>query len=110
MIFTSDLMRLRESLLTVTTVEWLLLALGLILGVILWGMFKRKVVRKLVRRLADRGVRENRIALVEGAIGLSIMASNTALIYLCELCWNFFLFSFAVAGLLIGAWILIPAD
>ena len=110
MIFTSDLIRIRESLLQVTTGDWLWLFLGLILGGTFWVIFNRKVVRKLVGRLKDIGLKENPIAIVEGAVGFAVMASNAVLLYLCNLCCNFFLFSFSLIGLLVGAWILIPTN
>lgn len=110
MIFTSDLIRIRESLLQVTTGDWLWLFLGLILGGTFWVLFNLKVARKLVGRLEGIGLGQNLIAIVEGAVGFAVMASNAALLYFCNLCWNFFLFSFSLIGLLVGAWILIPAN
>jgi hypothetical protein len=68
------------------------------------------LVHKLVDRLRDTGLGVNRIAIVEGAVGFAVMASNAAILYFCNLNWNFFLFAFSLAGILVGVWILIPAN
>ena len=107
---TSDLTRMREVWLNITPGDWLLVGVGFFMGIVVWYMFNRKVVRNLVQAFKSTGMSDNRIGLIKGVIGLLVMVPNVALIYLCELSWNFFLFAFALSGLLAGAWVLFPAD
>jgi hypothetical protein len=63
-----------------------------------------------VGNLKQRTIKANAIAAVESAIGGTVFLTNAFLVYLSTLVASFFLFAFAVAGLLVGAWITIPAS
>ena len=82
--------------------------MGLIVGCIVWAFFNRKIVRRCVGRLKERMFRANTIAAVEGLIGGAGFLANAGLVYVATLISSFFLFSFAVVGLLVGAWITMP--
>ena len=111
MIYSSrHIIEMRSQLLSITEQQWLLLALGLIAGAIVWVLFNRRIVHRIVHRLKERTFKANAIMAVEGIIGATVFVVNAALVYLATLITSFFLFSFAVMGLLIGAWITIPAD
>ena len=110
MLSTRELIRMRESLLQITAGEWLWLGLGLVLGGTAWIVFNRKVVRRWGDRLKYAGLGENPRALAEGTVGLAVMALNFALLYFGDPALNFFLLGFALTGLLVGAWILIPGN
>ena len=111
MFFSSrHIQEMRESLLAISTTEWLFLACGLILGAALWLVINRKVVRRAVFRLREKGTKPNPTAFCESAMGFTILALNGGLLYLATLLPSYFLFSFAVTGLLIGGWIAMPAD
>ena len=49
-------------------------------------------------------------ALCESAMGFVILLLNGGLLYLATLLPNYFLFAFAITGLLVGTWITMPAD
>jgi hypothetical protein len=111
MIYSSrHIIEMRSQLLSITAQQWLLLALGLIVGAIVWVLFNRRVVLRIVGRLKARTFKANAIAVVEGVIGGTVILTNAALVYLATLITSFFLFSFAAVGLMIGAWITIPAS
>lgn len=111
MIYSSrHILEMRSHLLAITSEQWLLMALGLIVGSIVWVLFNRRIVQKVTDRLRDRTFTANAIAAVEGVIGGTVFLANASLVYLATLLANFFLFSFAVAGVLVGAWISIPAS
>lgn len=95
----------RSRLLSIN-VERLLLAIGLIVGIAVWALFNQRIVGCLKQRT----FRANTIAAVEGLIGTAVFLVNAGLVYLATMVANFFLFSFAVLGLLVGAWITIPAS
>lgn len=82
--------------------------MGLIVGCIVWAFFNRKIVHRFVARLKERTFRANTIAAVEGLIGGAVFLANVCLVYVATLISSFFLFSFAVVGLLVGAWITMP--
>ena len=111
MFFSSrHIQEMRDSLLAISTTEWLFLACGLILGAALWLVINRKVVRRAVSRLREKGIKRNPTAFCESAMGFAIFTLNGGILYLATLLPSFFLFSFAIAGLLIGGWIAMPAD
>ena len=111
MIFSSrHSLQMRQHLLSITSEQWLLLVMGMIVGCTVWALFNRKIVRRLVGSLQERTFRANTIAAVEGLLGGAVFLANASLVYLATLISNFFLFSFAVVGLLVGAWITIPAS
>jgi len=111
MFFSSrHIQEMRDSLLAITATEWLFLACGLILGAGLWLVINRKIIRKAVSLLKDKGTRPNPTAFCESAMGAAILVLNIGLLYLATTLPSYFLFSFAVTGLLIGGWIAMPAD
>ena len=101
---------MRSRLLSVSMEQWLLLCMGLITGCLVWLIINRRIVHRIIGRLKDRSFKVNAIAFVEGLLGGTIFLINAALVYLATLITNFFLFSFAVVGMLVGAWITIPAS
>lgn len=111
MLFSSrHILEMRGRLLSITPEQWLLLALGLVAGTCVWLLFNRRIVHRVVTWLKDRSLTDNVIALVEGAIGGVVFATNACLVYLATLIASFFLFAFAFVGTLVGAWIAIPAS
>lgn len=111
MIYSSrHILEIRGRLLAITPDQWLLLAMGMIAGFIVWVLFNRRIVNRIIVRLKRRTFRANAIAAVEGLIGGTVFLVNAGLVYLATLVTSFFLFSFAVVGLLVGAWITIPAS
>lgn len=111
MFFSSrHIQEMRASLLAISTTEWLFLICGLILGGALWLAINRKIVRKAVSRLREKGTKSNPTAFCESAMGFAILTLNGGILYLATQLPSFFLFSFAVAGLLIGGWVAMPAD
>ena len=111
MIYSSrHILDMRGRLLAISPEEWLLLAMGLIAGCAVWVLFNRRIVHRVESRLKERSFRANAIAAVEGLIGGTVFLVNAGLVYLAALITNFLLFSFAVVGLLVGAWITIPAS
>ena len=109
MIYSScHILQMRQHLLSITSEQWLLLVRGMIVGCTVWALFNRKIVNLLVFRLKERTFGANTIAAVEGLIGGAVFLANASLVYLATLISSFFLFSFAVVGLLVGAWITIP--
>ena len=111
MFFSSrHIQEMRDSLLAITSGEWFFLSVGLILGAGLWLVINRKVVRKALAALEERGVRRNPATVCESVAGLTILALNGGLLYLATQLPSYFLFSFAVTGLLVGSWIAIPSD
>jgi len=111
MFFSSrHIQKMRDSLLSISTPEWLYLAGGLMLGVALWLAINRKIVHKAVAGLRAKGIKPNPTAFCESAMGFAIFTLNGGILYLATQLPSFFLFSFAVAGLLIGGWIAMPAD
>ena len=101
---------IRESLLAISSGEWFFLACGLILGACLWLLVNRKVVRNVVAALKEKGIKANSATFYESAMGFTILLLNGCLLYLATMIPSFFLFSFALTGLLIGTWITMPAD
>ncbi len=101
---------MRDSLLAISSGEWAILACGLILGARLWLLVNHNVVRKAAAVLKAKGARPNPIAFYESAMGFAILFLNGGLLYLESLLSSYFLFSFAVTGLLVGGWITLPAD
>ena len=111
MFFSSrHIQEMRDGLLAVAAAEWLFLAIGLILGASLWLAINRRIVRRLVSILREKGTQPNPITLCESALGAVILAANIGLLYLATTLPSYFLFSFALSGLLIGGWIAMPAD
>ena len=111
MIYSSlDILAIRSRLLAITFEQWLLLAIGSIAGGLVWVLFNRRVVRRVICSLKSRAIRDNAIAVVEGAIGGVVFLANAGLVYVATLIASFFLFAFAVMGTLMGAWIAIPAS
>ena len=111
MIFSSrHILEMRGRLLAITSDQWLLLAMGMIAGCVVWVLFNLRIVHRIIGRLKERTFRANAIAAVEGLIGGAVFLVNAGLVYLATLLTSFFLFSFAVVGLLVGAWITIPAS
>jgi len=111
MFFSSrHIQEMRDSLLAISTPEWLFLACGLILGTGLWLAINRKIIRRAVSRLREKGTKPNPTAFCESAMGTAILVLNIGLLYLATTLPSYFLFSFAVTGLLIGGWIAMPAD
>jgi hypothetical protein len=111
MIYSSrDILAMRSQLLAISAEQWLLLAVGLLVGGTVWVCFNRRIVGRLIGRLKERTVTGHAIAALEGVIGGTVFLVNAGLVYLATLIASFFLFSFAVAGLLVGAWITIPAS
>ena len=111
MLFSSShIMDMRGRLLAVEPQQWLMLALGLVAGTCVWLLFNRRIVLRIVTRMKDRSLKDNAIALVEGAIGGVVLTANVCLVYVSTLIASFFLFAFAVVGTLVGAWIAIPAS
>lgn len=101
---------MRDSLLSISTPEWLFLACGLILGIGLWLVINHKIVRRAVYLLKEKGTKPSPTAICESAMGTAILVLNIGLLYLATTLPSYFLFSFAVTGLLIGGWIALPAD
>ncbi len=111
MIFSSrHILEMRGRFLAITPEQWLLLAMGVIAGCTVWVIFNRRIVHRIIGRLKQRTFKANAIAAVEGLIGGTVFLVNAGLVYLATLMTSFFLFSFAVVGLLVGAWITIPAS
>lgn len=111
MIYSSrHILEMRQHFLSITSEQWVLLVLGLILGLSVWVLLNKRIVHRVVGHLKQRSLKANAIAVVEGAIGSTIFLTNALLVYLSTLVASFFLFAFAVAGLLVGAWITIPAS
>ena len=111
MIYSSrDVLAMRSQLLSVTCEQWLLLAMGLVVGATVWVLFNRRILGRVLVRLKQRTFGANSLAAVEGFIGGTVFLFNAGLVYLATMIASFFLFSFAVAGLLVGAWITIPAN
>lgn len=111
MIYSSrHILEMRAQLLSITPQQWLLLAMGLIGGWIVWVIFNRRFVQRVIHRLRERTFKANAIAAVEGIIGGKVFLVNAFLIDLSTIVASFFLFAFAVAGLLVGAWMTIPAS
>ncbi|MBC2712969.1 MAG: hypothetical protein HGJ94_18835 [Desulfosarcina sp.] len=111
MIYSSrHVLEIRSQFLSITPEQWLLLTMGVIVGCAVWKLFIRRIVHRVVGRLNEKAIKVNTIALVEGVIGGTVFLANACLIYLSTAVANFFLFSFALTGLLVGAWITIPAS
>ena len=111
MIYSSrHILEMRKHFLSITQEQWVLLAMGLIAGCAVWVLFNKHIVHRVVGNLKQRTLKANAIAAVEGAIGGTVFLTNAFLVYLSTLVASFFLFAFAVAGLLVGAWITIPAS
>ncbi|BBO70276.1 hypothetical protein DSCA_42060 [Desulfosarcina alkanivorans] len=111
MIYSSrDILAIRSRLLAITPEQWLLLTAGLLAGGAVWVIVNRRFVRRFICRLKEKTISANGIAAVEGVIGGTVFLVNAALVYLATLVTSFFLFSFAIAGLMVGAWITIPAS
>ena len=111
MFFSSrHIQEMRDSLLAVTAGEWFFLACGLLLGACLWLLIKQRVVLRVIGFLKEKGTRPNPTALCESAMGFVILLLNGGLLYLATLLPNYFLFAFAITGLLVGTWITMPAD
>ena len=111
MIFSSrHILEMRGRLLAISPEQWLLLAMGMISGCAVCVLFNRRIVQHILDRLKARTFTVNTIAAVEGFIGATVFLVNAGLVYLATLITNFFLFSFAVVGLFVGAWITIPAS
>jgi hypothetical protein len=111
MIYSSrHILEMRGQLLAITPEQWLLMVMGMITGCAVWVLVNRRIVRRIIVRLRKRTFKANAIAAVEGLIGGTIFLANAGLVYLATLITSFFLFSFAVVGLLVGAWITIPAS
>lgn len=111
MIYSSrHILEMRGRFLAITWEQWLLLAMGIIAGCTVWILFNRRVVHRIISRLKAKTFKVNAIAVVEGLIGGAVLLINAGLVYLATLVTSFFLFSFAVVGLLVGAWITIPAS
>jgi len=102
------ILHMRQQLLSITPEQWLLLSMGLIVGCVVWVFFNRKIVHRFAACLKGRTFRVNTIAAVEGLIGGAVFLANGYLVYVATLISSFFLFSFAVVGLLVGAWITMP--
>ena len=73
-------------------------------------LFNRRIVYRIVNHLRARSTTDNTVCLVESTLGGIVFAANAGLVYLATLVASFFLFAFALAGVLVGAWITIPAD
>ena len=101
---------MRDSLLAISSGKWLFLLVGLILGACLWLGVNRRVIRRAITLLKARGTRPNPTAFCESAMGFAILALNSGLLYLATQIPSYFLFSFALAGLLVGGWVALPAD
>jgi len=101
---------MRDSLLAISSGEWLFLAGGLILGTCLWLVINRNVVRRVIALLKARGTPANPMAFYESVMGFAILAFNCGLLYIATLIPSYFLFSFALTGLLVGGWVALPAD
>lgn len=101
---------LRSRLLAISPEQWLLLAVGMVTGFAVWILFNRRIVHRILNRLKATTLKANAITAVEGLIGGTVFLVNAGLVYVATLIANFFLFSFAVVGLLVGAWITIPAS
>ena len=110
LVSTRPLLNMRAAFLSVSTEQWLLLALGLLLGGAAWVFISRRLVGRAIRRLNERSIGSHANAVLEGFIGGVIFLVNAGLVYLATLMASFFLFAFSVAGLLVGAWITIPAS
>ena len=111
MIYSSrHILEMRGRLLAISPEQWLLLAMGMIAGCAVWVLFNRRIVQRVLDRLKARTFTVNTIAAVEGLIGGTVFLVNAGLVYLATMITSFFLFSFAVVGLLVGAWITIPAS
>lgn len=111
MIYSSrHLLDMRSRFLAISPEQWLLLALGMVAGCAVWILFNRRIVHRILSRLKAMTLKANAIAAVEGFIGGTVFLVNAGLVYVATLIANFFLFSFAVVGLLVGAWITIPAN
>ena len=101
---------MRNSLLAISSGEWLLLAGGLILGTCLWLFINRKIIHPVILSLEERGARPNPIAFCESAMGFVMLIVNGGLLYLATQLPDYFLFSFSLAGILLGGWVALPAD
>ena len=101
---------MRDSLLAISSGEWLFLAVGLVLGGCLWLVITRKVVSRVVTALKARGAGTNPASLCESALGVAILVLNGGLLYLATLIPSYFLFAFALTGILLGGWVTFPAD
>lgn len=111
MIYSSrHILEMRGRILAITSDQWLLLAMGMIAGWAVWVLFNRRIVHRIIGRLKERTLKANAIAAVEGLLGGTVFLINAGIVYLASLINSFFLFSFAVVGLLVGAWITIPAS
>ena len=111
MLFSSrHILEMRGRLLSITPEQWFFLTVGLIAGACIWLWFNRRIVLRIVARLKDRSITDNVIALVEGCLGGVVFVANAGLVYVATLLANFFLFAFAAVGVLVGAWIAIPAS
>ena len=107
---TRHLLDLRAKLLSISVEQWLMLAVGLLVGGAVWVFFNRRIVRRTLRRQHHKPIHAHAVAALEGIIGGGVFLFNTGLVYLSTLIASFFLFAFSVAGLLVGAWITIPAS
>jgi hypothetical protein len=111
MIYSSrHIMEMRNRLLAIAPEQWLMLALGLLAGGLVWVCLNRRIVGRFLRRIGERTLKANTIAAVEGMIGGAVFLFNAVLVYLATIVASFFLFAFAVGGLLVGAWITLPAS
>jgi hypothetical protein len=103
-------MEMRGQFLSITAEQWVLLILGLVAGGFLWILFNRRVVYRLLCHLNSRSYHINVVAAVESVIGGIVFLLNAGLVYLSTIVASFFLFAFSIAGLLVGAWITMPAS
>jgi hypothetical protein len=107
---TRHLQDMRAAFLSITAHQWILLAAGLIVGGTLWVLFNRRILGRVLGRLRQQPLPANAIAAVEGLMGGTVFLVNAVLVYLSTILASVFLFAFAVGGLLVGAWITIPAS
>ena len=107
---TRHLQEMRSQFLSISLEQWTLLAFGLLVGGAVWALVNRRIVHRMVNALKERTLKANAIAAVESVIGGTIFLINAGLVYVATTIASFFLFAFAIPGLLIGAWITIPAS
>ena len=107
---TRHLEEMRSQFLSISLEQWTLLAIGLLVGGAVWALVNRRIVRRMVDALREKTFNANLIAAVEGVIGGMVFMINAGLVFVATTIASFFLFAFAIPGLLIGAWITIPAS